>query len=134
VELADSRALLAALADSNPDAVIHAAAVSSADAVRRDPQHAHAVNVEATRLISNWAAEHDRRLVYTSTDLVFDGKSSWYGENDPAYPVLAYGQSKLAGERFIRSASRGLVARVSLLYGHSRIGRQGFFDRAIAAL
>jgi dTDP-4-dehydrorhamnose reductase len=92
------------------------------------------VNVAATRLLSTWASEHDRRLIYTSTDLVFDGESSWYREGDPARPILAYGQSKHAAERFVLDAPRGLVARLSLLYGPSRSGREGFFDRAVVAL
>ena len=76
VDMTDRDSVLAALAEFEPDAVIHAAAVSSADGVRRDPERAQAVNVVATKLFSDWAAEHDRRLVFTSTDLVFDGERS----------------------------------------------------------
>jgi dTDP-4-dehydrorhamnose reductase len=134
VELTDRVAVLRALADAAPDAIIHAAAISSADAARRDPARSQAVNVGATQLLSNWAAEHDRRLVFTSTDLVFDGQKSWYSETDPAHPILIYGRTKLAAEEFVLAAPRGLVARLSLLYGASRCGREGFFDRAVAAL
>ncbi len=134
VELTDSGAVARALADAAPDVVIHAAAVSSAEAVRRDPQRSQAVNVEATKLISEWAATHDRRLVFTSTDLVFDGSKSWYREDDPAHPILLYGLSKYAAERFVLDVPKGLVARLSLLSGPSRSGREGFFDRAMSAL
>jgi dTDP-4-dehydrorhamnose reductase len=134
VEMTDRDSVLAALVEFDPDAVIHAAAVSSADGVRRDPQRAQAVNVAATKLLSDWAAEHDRRLVFTSTDLVFDGEKSWYREDDPARPILAYGQTKHAAEEFVLAAPRGLVARLSLLYGPSRNGREGFFDRTLTAL
>ena len=134
VELTDVGAVASALADANPDVVIHAAAVSSAEAARRDPQRSQAVNVEATQLLSKWAAAHDRRLVYTSTDLVFDGSKSWYREDDPAHPIVVYGQTKHAAERFVLDVPRGLVARLSLLYGPSRSGREGFFDRAMSAL
>jgi dTDP-4-dehydrorhamnose reductase len=134
VELTDRVAVLRALADADPDAIIHAAAISSAEAARRDRVKSQAVNVEATRLLANWAAEHDRRLVYTSTDLVFDGRQSWYKEDDPANAVLVYGQTKHAAERFVVAAPRGLVARLSLLYGPSRSRRQGFFDRVLASL
>jgi dTDP-4-dehydrorhamnose reductase len=134
VELTDSGAVATALADAAPDVVIHAAAVSSADAARRNPERSQAVNVEATRLLSHWAATHDRRLVYTSTDLVFDGSKSWYREDDPAHPIVVYGQAKHAAERFVLDVPRGLVVRLSLLYGPSRSGRDGFFDRAMSAL
>jgi dTDP-4-dehydrorhamnose reductase len=134
VELTDRVAVLRALADSDPDAVIHAAAISSAEAARRDRAGSETVNVGATQLLASWAKEHDRRLVYTSTDLVFDGQKSWYKEDDPAHPVLVYGQTKYAAEQFVVAAPRGLVARLSLLYGPSRSRRQGFFDRAVASL
>lgn len=134
VDLTDRGAVRRALADADPDAVIHAAAISSAEVARRDPARSHAINVDATRLLSEWAAEHNRRLVYTSTDLVFDGQKSWYREDDPAHPILVYGQSKLAAEPSVLATPNGLVARLSLLYGPSRCQRAGFFDRALASL
>ena len=134
VDLRDARATAEALDDADPDAVIHLAAISSADAVRRDPEMARVVNVEATRQIAEWCAVHDCRMVFTSTDLVFDGSRSWNREDDPAGPILDYGRTKLEAESFVTALPRGVVARVSLLYGPSRCGRPYFFDRAIAAI
>ncbi len=84
VDLTDDRACSAALSEVDPDVVIHAAAVSSAEGARLRPGLARAVNVAATERLADWAARHDRRLLYTSTDLVFDGSKSWYREDDPA--------------------------------------------------
>jgi dTDP-4-dehydrorhamnose reductase len=134
VELTDHAAVARALEDANPDLVIHSAAVSSAEVARRDPRRSEAVNVGATRFLSEWAAHHDRRLIYTSTDLVFDGSRSWYCEDDPAHPIGVYGQTKHAAEHFVLDVPRGLVVRLSLLYGPSRSGRDGYFDRTTAAL
>ena len=85
-------------------------------------------------MLAEWAAARDRRLVYTSTDLVFDGTKSWNREDDPARPILAYGRTKHEAESQVLAASRGLVVRLSLLYGPSPSGRPGFFDLAIDAL
>jgi dTDP-4-dehydrorhamnose reductase len=134
VELTDRSAVARALEDSDPDVLIHAAAVSSALAARGDPARSLAVNVLATEFLSQWAAARDRRLVYTSTDLVFDGSSSWYKEDDEANPILMYGQTKHAAERFVLAMPRGLVVRLSLLFGPSRTGKEGYFDRTTAAL
>jgi dTDP-4-dehydrorhamnose reductase len=134
VELDDERAIDRALEDVDPEAVIHAGALSSADGVRRDPARGRAVNVEATRRLAAWTAARDRRLVFTSTDLVFDGSRSWYREEDPARPVLAYGSTKHEAESYVLAAPRGLVARLSLLFGPTRSGRPGFFDLAMDAL
>jgi len=134
VDLTDSLALAAALEEANPDVVIHLAAISSAEAARRDPKRAVAVNVSGTGRLADWAARHDRRLLYTSSDLVFDGSKSWYAEDDPALPILEYGRTKRDAEPAVLATPRGLVARLSLLYGPSRSGKAGYFDRAIAAL
>ena len=114
--------------------MIHAGALSSAEAVRRDPARAQAVNVEATRRLAAWAAARGRRLVFTSTDLVFDGSKSWNREDDPARPILAYGRTKLEAESHVLAIPRGLVARLSLLFGPTRSGSPDFFDLAIDAL
>jgi dTDP-4-dehydrorhamnose reductase len=135
VDLADPAALDRALAEADPDAVLHAAAMGTAEAVRRDPERARAVNVAASRQVAAWCGARGRRLVFTSTDVVFDGRGSWYREEEPAEPVLAYGRSKRDAERAVLEAHPGAVAaRLSLLYGPSRWGREGFFDRELAAL
>jgi dTDP-4-dehydrorhamnose reductase len=92
------------------------------------------VNVEATERIADWCANRSRRMIYTSTDLVFDGSRAWNREDDPAEPVLAYGRSKRAAEPAVLAVPGGLVARLCLLFGKSRCGRDAFFDRAMAAL
>jgi dTDP-4-dehydrorhamnose reductase len=134
VELSDPKALAKALEDSDPDAVIHAGAMSSADAVYRDPALGHAVNVGAPLQIAEWAGAAGRRLVFTSTDLVFDGTRAWSREDDPARPVLAYGRTKCEAERPVLATPRGLVARLSLLFGPTPTGRPDFFHHAMESL
>ena len=134
VDLTDDRAVAAALTEADPDAILHAAAVSSAAVAYREPQRAAAVNVGATRYLAAWAVEHDRYFLYTSTDLVFDGAKSWYREQDPAEPILEYGRTKRAAEPFVLASPRGLVARLSLLFGPSSYGEPGFFQLALDAL
>jgi dTDP-4-dehydrorhamnose reductase len=134
VDLIEARAVDESLEAADPDAVIHAAAMSTAEAVYRDPARGHAVNVEATRRLAEWAGSRGRRLLFTSTDLVFDGSRSWYREEDPARPILAYGRSKFEAERPVVAAPRSLVARLSLLFGPTHSGRPGFFDLAMDAL
>ena len=54
--------------------------------------------VRATEVLSGWAHENGRSIIFTSTDLVFDGARSWYREDDEAAPNLEYGRTKLAAE------------------------------------
>jgi dTDP-4-dehydrorhamnose reductase len=134
VELSDSDATERALAGVDPDVIIHTAAVSTADGVRSDPARGRAVNVEATARLADWCGRRGRRLVFTSTDLVFPGSKAWNSEDDQLGPRLAYGSTKAEAEPFVRGVPGGLVVRLSLLYGPSRSpGRSTYMDRTIAA-
>ncbi len=132
INLADASEVASALEKSDPDVILHAGAVSSAEAARRAPAIAHAVNVEGTGRLADWCRHLGRRIVYTSTDLVFDGSAPWRKESDPAEPILEYGRSKRAAEPAVLDVPRGLVARLSLLFGPSRNGRPSFFDRSLS--
>jgi dTDP-4-dehydrorhamnose reductase len=134
IDLTDEVKLQVALADVDPDVVVHAAAMSGAEAVQRDPEMGNAVNVKATRRLARWCRDRGRRLVFTSTDLVFDGSRSWYHESDEPRPILAYGQTKVLAEQAVLDVPGGLIARLSLMYGPSLSGREGFFDRALAMM
>ena len=134
VDITDPSAVERELTAINPDAILHAAAISAAEAVRLQPELGARVNVEAAGRLARWCGDRGCRLLFTSTDLVFDGSKPWNREDDPAIPVLAYGRTKRLAEDLVREVPRGVVARVSLLYGPSRSGRVGFFDKAMEAL
>ena len=134
VDLADLDLVESRLDTFRPDAIIHAAAISSAEAVRLDPARAEVVNVRATRRIAEWVESNRRRLVFTSTDLVFGGLRSFHRDDDDAEPVLAYGRTKRAAELALSCYPSAVIARLPLLFGPSRAGRPSFFDGAVAAL
>lgn len=130
VELEDRAAIDRGLDEADPEAVMHLAAIAWAEAARRDPERARTINSQATARVAAWCNRRLRRLLYTSTDMVFDGAGRWYEEDDEPLPATVYGQTKLAGEAAVLSASRGLVARLALLYGRTSGQRIGFFDQA----
>ncbi len=134
VDLTSLEGLDRPLLEANPDWVIHAAAVSSAEGVRRDPDRANVLNVEATGRIAQWCGRNGRRFLFTSTDMVFGGDRAWSTEDDPALPCLAYGRSKLDAENRVRGVPGCLVARLPMMFGRSRNGRPGFFDASLEAL
>jgi dTDP-4-dehydrorhamnose reductase len=134
VDLADPLAARAALEEAGPEVIIHAAAVSSAAAVLRQRDYAWDVNVRGTELLAAWARENGRRILFTSTDLVFDGAKSWYREDDATAPTLEYGRTKVAAEAPVVANENGLVVRLSLLYGTTINDQLAYFDQAMADL
>lgn len=105
--------------EARPDAVIHAAAYTDVDGAEREPERAMAVNVEGTERMARAAAKTGARLLYISTDYVFDGrKGAPYVETDEPNPINVYGRSKLEGEqRALALCPNTLIVRTSWLYG-----------------
>ena len=107
------------IVDAAPDVVIHAGAHTDVDGAERDPGLAMAVNAEGTERVARAAAQVGARLIYISTDYVFDGSGTRpYLETDQTNPVNAYGASKCAGEeRALACCENTLVVRTAWLYG-----------------
>jgi dTDP-4-dehydrorhamnose reductase len=97
------------------DVVINCAAWTDVDGAEEHAQEALAVNREGARNV----AAAGRRVVYVSTDYVFDGtKRGPYVESDPTGPLQSYGRSKLAGEQATAEANpRHFIVRSSWLFG-----------------
>jgi dTDP-4-dehydrorhamnose reductase len=117
-----------------PTIIVHAAAVSSPASVRAAPERAWAVNVALTALLTELAAQVGSRLVYTSTDMVFDGEDAPYDELSSPGPTTEYGRTKLAGEREALRSASSLVLRVPLLYGVPASRRTSHFVQLVRDL
>ena len=103
----------------NPEVVIHAAAYTDVDGSQSKEDLAYEVNALGSRNVAVGCLEADARLVYISTDYVFDGsKGTSYQEYDKTNPLSVYGKSKLQGETYIRDIlSKFYIVRTSWLYG-----------------
>jgi dTDP-4-dehydrorhamnose reductase len=137
VELADFDDASRAFAEAAPRAVIHAAAISNMQQALSDPARAERVNTYATAGLAELAGHYGARMIYLSTDLVFDGEqqsSTGYKETDPPRPLSCYAQTKLMGEGPVRLKERNLVVRLPLVIGPSLNSRLKFFDHLLAAL
>lgn len=134
VDLANPDAVAEHFWRSQPMAVLHAAAVSSIAECHRDPVRAFKVNVEATRQLVGLCMVGIARLVFVSTDLVFDGARGNYKEHERTNPLSMYGKTKGDAERAVLLYRGHLVARVSLLVGPGPEENPNFFDQQAAAL
>ncbi|AGB42121.1 dTDP-4-dehydrorhamnose reductase [Halobacteroides halobius DSM 5150] len=107
------------IAGLNPEIIIHAAAYTDVDGCEENMNLAYQVNAYGTRNVAVACQECNARLVYISTDFVFDGtKDKPYIEFDQANPLNIYGESKLAGEEFVKNLlNRYYIVRTAWLYG-----------------
>jgi dTDP-4-dehydrorhamnose reductase len=132
IDLADSEAVAAGIRAAKPDIIVHAGAMARVDACFADPERARQINTNATKLLCDLSG--NARVVYVSTDLVFDGECAPYTERDRPSPLSVYGRSKAEAEPAVLATSSGVVARVSLMFGPNLNGRRGFFDNLLDAL
>lgn len=107
------------IAECKPQLVLHTAAFTKVDDAETHADLAINVNAKGTMWVARGAARARARLVYLSTDYVFDGqKSDPYTESDAVHPLNAYGRSKLLGEQeALAACPRTLIVRTSWVYG-----------------
>ena len=116
LDVCDRDATIEAMRSSRPDVIIHAAAWTAVDACESDPDRAMRDNGEATRNVVDAARACGARVMYVSTDYVFDGtKPIPYVEGDTPNPTSVYGASKLAGERAM--GEMDAIVRISWVCG-----------------
>lgn len=108
-----------AMTEIRPDIVIHAAAYTDVDGCESHIDVAHVVNGGGTKNVAAACRELGSKMVYISTDYVFDGtKSGAYSEEDPTCPINTYGRSKLEGERWVHTlVGQFAIVRTAWLYG-----------------
>lgn len=118
LDLTDTALTAAFLTDTKPDIVIHCAAQRFPDRVDADPEAAQAINVSVSRHLAILCRDLGARLLYISTDYVFDGTKAPYSHTDTPRPTNRYGETKLAGETAILSVDpSNLILRIPVLYG-----------------
>ncbi len=104
--------------DVRPDAVIHTAAASGLNFCQDEPILSRRINVEASASIAGLCADYDIPCVFTSTDIVFDGRQAPYCETDAVNPLNRYGEQKALAEAAMRERFPGVaICRMPLMYG-----------------
>ena len=97
-----------------PKVIVHTAAISDPDYCELNHNAALAINTFATRELAKAASHRGARLIYTSTDLVFDGTKGNYTEADSPAPQSYYGKTKYLGELEISNiCSNYVILRLS---------------------
>lgn len=102
-----------------PDVVIHCAAYTAVDKAEDERELCYKVNVSATKNIAEICKKIDAKMLYISTDYVFDGtKEGFYEIDDKPNPINVYGETKLLGEEAVQKIlDKYFIVRISWVFG-----------------
>lgn len=119
MDITDPEACRRVIAEARPGAVIHCAAYTAVDEAERHPKLCMKVNAEGTGNIAKVCRELDIKMMYISTDYVFDGQGTRPWEPDDARdPLNVYGQAKYEGELAIEELlEKYFIVRIAWVFG-----------------
>lgn len=134
LELQDVDAVKSLLSASQPEVVFLPAYLSNVDYCEVHPDETYQINVVGSLNVANAAKEIGAKLVFYSSDYVFDGENGAYTEQDTTNPICVYGQQKLEIEQKIAWLSDNhLILRITVVYGWESQGKN-FISRLIKTL
>jgi len=117
-DVTDRKQMQAVFEWAKPDVVIHTAAIGSVDFAERNREQTRKVNVGGTEVVAELCRIFKSRLIYISSNAVFDGCSPLYSESAPVNPINYYGQLKVEAENIVRESNLSwAIVRPILLYG-----------------
>jgi len=135
LDITDEKSMIFLFKDLNPDVVLLAAGITNIDFCETNQKQAVQVNVDGTRNIVDACRAFNSKLVFFSSDYVFDGKKGNYTEKEKVCPINFYGETKVLGEKMVQDLPDYLIARVSALYGfNSKKDKKTFIKFAIEEL
>lgn len=115
VDILEPDSICSALAAGAYDTLIHAAALVGVRPCEDSREDAFAINSTGTLNVARAAAQAGARLIYISTDAIFDGKRGQYREDDLPNPLNTYALTKLLGEAHARMVPAHLIIRTSFV-------------------
>lgn len=119
LDITDEAAVFHYIEKIKPDAILHSAAYTNVDKAEEDRDSAYAVNALGAKYLAQAASKVGAKMVYVSTDYVFNGTATEPYETDhPTDPLGVYGETKLAGEEFVQQyLDKFFIVRTAWVYG-----------------
>ena len=118
LDITDTKKVEKVITDYKPDVIYHCAAYTAVDKAEENKELCYNINVNGTKNIVEVAKKLGSKVVYISTDYVFDGeKEGLYVPNDLTEPVNYYGLTKLGGEKEVSKLDNYLIVRISWIFG-----------------
>lgn len=118
LDITDAQAVENYVENFRPDAIIHCAAYTNVDGAESDVETCRKVNVDGTANLTNAAEKVGAKIIYISTDYVFDGENPEpYAVNHAVDPQSVYGQTKYDGEQVVRQYPKHFIVRTAWVFG-----------------
>jgi dTDP-4-dehydrorhamnose reductase len=139
IDIANKNSVLEKIQNSDGEVVLHLAAKTDVDGCEKDKRlgqdgEAWKINVEGTRNIADACFQTEKKLIYISTDFVFDGTKDTYFEQDLPNPVNWYAQTKYEGEKIIQELeSPWNIVRIAYPY-RAKFTKSDFFRSILKRL
>jgi len=126
LDLADLAGVHRLISEVRPTLCILSSALTNVDRCEQEPDLADRLNARAPEAAARACREVGAKVIYLSTEYVFDGADGPYSEADPVHPISAYGRSKLAGEVAVLSEDpENLAVRTTVVFSH-HVGDKNF--------
>ena len=120
MDITNKKQVYNVIVGGEPDVVIHCAAYTAVDKAEDDFRNASDINVYGTKLIAEYSKKVGAKLIYVSTDYVFDGLKplgETYSVNDNVNPINKYGITKYYGEEMAKINPKHFIVRTSWVFG-----------------
>lgn len=118
LDITDSQSVSSMVSEFNPDVIVNAAAYTAVDKAESDEELAYKVNAIGPKNLAQAAAKNDIPLIHVSTDYVFNGAGyTPYMPYSEVKPMSVYGETKLAGEKFVTEISnKSIIIRTAWVF------------------
>lgn len=123
LDITDAAAVDKMITEAEPEAVIHCAAWTAVDAAEDNEEKCRQVNVNGTENIAKVCKKLNCKMMYISTDYIFDGKGTrpWEPDDPVTTPLNVYGQTKYEGELAVRNnVEKFFIVRIAWVFGKGK--------------
>ena len=117
IDIRDAGRLTDALDFFNPDVIVHLAALSNVELCETDQKQAFENNVLPTKELADWARGREAKVIFISSDYVYDGVRGNFTEENEENPIQYYGKTKLEAEKIVATLKNFVILRPTVIYG-----------------
>lgn len=118
LDVTDKKNVKSVFQTIQPDFVIHSASISDVDYCEKNKKEARSVNIRGTKNIIEQCKIYKSKIIFISSNALFDGNKDTYKESDIPHPLNYYGKTKLIGENLVKESTIPFViARLMTMYG-----------------